>query len=294
MSLDSLSRALGGQDPKPLTGKDLLKLHNSLFNPESGSGNLGLQPVFHRFFHRLFLVSCGEPTCYSFSVAEKRILIVEDEPAIAEVLEYNLAKEGYEVGIDYRGDTALEAIRKNPPDLVILDLMLPGLDGLELTRFLKREARTSHIPLLMLTAKSEEVDRIVGLELGADDYITKPFSPREVVLRVKAVLRRGKGVEEEKDLLEVGAIRLDVAGHRLFLAEDEIPLTATEFRLLKILLERRNRVQTRESLLTDVWKYSEEVDSRTVDTHIRRLRRKLGPEADRIETVVGVGYRLRG
>ena len=226
-------------------------------------------------------------------MAEQRILIVEDEPAIAEVLEYNLAKEGYEVSIDYRGDTALEVIRQNPPDLVILDLMLPGLDGLELTRFLKRDARTSQIPLLMLTAKSEEVDRIVGLELGADDYITKPFSPREVVLRVKAVLRRGKGVENPTEVLKVGEIRLDVAGHRMFLDAGEIPLTATEFRLLKILMERRNRVQTRESLLTDVWQYSEDVDSRTVDTHIRRLRRKLAAEANRIETVVGVGYRLR-
>lgn len=226
-------------------------------------------------------------------MAEQRILIVEDEPAIAEVLEYNLAKEGYEVSIDYRGDTALDVIRQNPPDLVILDLMLPGLDGLELTRFLKRDERTSQIPLLMLTAKSEEVDRIVGLELGADDYITKPFSPREVVLRVKAVLRRGKGVENPTEVLKVGEIRLDVAGHRLFLDAGEIPLTATEFRLLKILMERRNRVQTRESLLTDVWQYSEDVDSRTVDTHIRRLRRKLAAEADRIETVVGVGYRLR-
>jgi two-component system phosphate regulon response regulator PhoB len=226
-------------------------------------------------------------------MAEPRILIVEDEPAIAEVLEYNLSKEGYEVGIEYRGDTALEAIRQNPPDLVIVDLMLPGLDGLELTRLLQRGARTRQIPLLMLTAKSEEVDRIVGLELGADDYITKPFSPREVVLRVKAVLRRAKGVEEQRELLEVGTIRLDIAGHRLFLAEEEIQLTATEFRLLKIFLERCNRVQTRDSLLTDVWRYSEDVDSRTVDTHIRRLRRKLGSEADRIETVVGVGYRLR-
>lgn len=230
----------------------------------------------------------------SAAMAESRILIVEDEPAIAEVLEYNLAKEGYTVSIEYRGDTALEVIRQNPPDLVILDLMLPGLDGLELTRILQRDARTNQIPLLMLTAKGEEVDRIVGLELGADDYITKPFSPREVVLRVKAVLRRGRGSEEQKDYLEIGSIRLDVAGHRLFLDDAEIPLTATEFRLLKILLERCNRVQTRESLLTDVWRYSEDVDSRTVDTHIRRLRRKLGPEAGRIETVVGVGYRLRG
>ncbi|MGB7488756.1 MAG: response regulator, partial [Thermoanaerobaculia bacterium] len=131
----------------------------------------------------------------SSAMADTRILIVEDEPAIAEVLEYNLAKEGYLVDVEYRGDTALEAIRQKSPDLVILDLMLPGLDGLELTRMLRRDARTDQIQLLMLTAKGEEVDRIVGLELGADDYITKPFSPREVVLRVKAVLRRGKGTE---------------------------------------------------------------------------------------------------
>ncbi len=223
-----------------------------------------------------------------------RILIVEDEQSIAEVLEYNLEKEGFSVELDYRGDTALDSIRSNPPDLILLDLMLPGLDGLEVCRMMKRDARTASIPLVILTAKGEEVDRIVGLELGADDYISKPFSPREVVLRIKAVLRRSEARDrDDSDTLEIGELLLDVPGHRLLLQGEEIPLTATEFRLLRILMERSNRVQTREKLLTDVWKYSEEVDSRTVDTHIRRLRRKLGPEADRIETVIGVGYRMR-
>ncbi len=223
-----------------------------------------------------------------------RILIVEDEQAISEVLEYNLAKEGYDVELEYRGDTALDRIRTNPPDLILLDLMLPGLDGLEICRIIKRDQRTASVPLIVLTAKGGEVDRIVGLELGADDYITKPFSPREVVLRIKAVLRRAETQESEAaEAIEVGSIQLDLPGHRLLLGGEEVSLTATEFRLLKILMERCDRVQTREKLLTDVWQYSEDVDSRTVDTHIRRLRRKLGAEAQRIDTVIGVGYRMR-
>ena len=226
-------------------------------------------------------------------MARERILLVEDEPDIAEVLQYNLEKEGFEVEVARRGDTGLEAIRREPPDLLVLDLMLPGIDGLELTRLLKRDGATSRLPIVMLTAKSEEVDRIVGLELGADDYIPKPFSPREVVLRVKAVLRRRQPEEETNELLEVGGIELDISGHQLRVRGKEIPLTATEFRLLRLLMERGGRVQTRGHLLTDVWGYAEDIDSRTVDTHIRRLRRKLGSEADRIETVIGVGYRLR-
>ena len=171
--------------------------------------------------------------------------------------------------------------------------MLPGLDGLELTRFLKRDPITADVPLIIVTAKDQETDRIVGLELGADDYITKPFSPREVVLRVKAVLRRRAKVESESSPLSVGDIRLDVAGHRAWVRGDEINLTATEFRLLKLLVERRGRVQRRGDLLREVWGYHDDADSRTVDTHIRRLRRKLELAADQIETVVGVGYRLR-
>jgi two-component system phosphate regulon response regulator PhoB len=226
-------------------------------------------------------------------MGRERILLIEDEPDIAEVLQYNLEKEGFVVETARRGDSGLEAIRREPPDLVLLDLMLPGVDGLELTRMLKRDSGTSRLPIVMLTARGEEVDRIVGLELGADDYISKPFSPREVVLRVKAVLRRLQPEESAGDRLEVGAIQLDISGHRLRVRGKETPLTATEFRLLRLLMERSGRVQTRGQLLSDVWGYAEDIDSRTVDTHIRRLRRKLGSEADRIETVIGVGYRLR-
>ncbi len=227
------------------------------------------------------------------AMAQGRILLVEDEPDIAEVLRYNLEKEGFDVEVEERGDTALEHIRRDAPDLLLLDLMLPGLDGLEVARILQRDTHTRSLPLIMLTAKGEEIDRIVGLELGADDYVTKPFSPREVVLRVKAVLRRTERSVPEGETLSVGPLRLDPAGHRLEVEGEEVPLTATEFRLLKLLMERAGRVQTRGQLLSDVWGYAEDIDSRTVDTHIRRLRRKLGRGADHIETVIGVGYRLR-
>jgi two-component system phosphate regulon response regulator PhoB len=226
-------------------------------------------------------------------MAREKILVIEDEPDIAEVLQYNLEKEGFDVETARRGDTGFDAVRRDNPDLILLDLMLPGIDGLELTRMLKRDPLTSRLPIVMLTARGEEVDRIVGLELGADDYISKPFSPREVVLRVKAVLRRFQQEESAAELIEVGGIELDVSGHQLRVRGKEVPLTATEFRLLRLLLERSSRVQTRGQLLSDVWGYAEDIDSRTVDTHIRRLRRKLGPEAERIETVIGVGYRLR-
>jgi two-component system phosphate regulon response regulator PhoB len=228
-------------------------------------------------------------------MAHERILVIEDEPDIADLLQYNLEKDGFQVAVAHRGDTGLEAIRKESPDLILLDLMLPGLDGLELTRLLQRERNAANVPIVMLTARGEEVDRIVGLELGADDYISKPFSPREVVLRIKAVLRRRHGEETPAagEKLTIGGIQLDLAGHQLYVRNHEIALTATEFRLLRLLMERSGRVQTRGQLLTDVWGYAEDIDSRTVDTHIRRLRRKLGSEADRIETVIGVGYRLR-
>jgi len=230
-------------------------------------------------------------------MAGERIVLVEDEPDIAEVLQYNLEKEGLRVTAERRGDAALEAIRREPPDLVLLDLMLPGLDGLELTRALKRDGATAGLPIVMLTARGEEVDRIVGLELGADDYIAKPFSPREVVLRVKAVLRRvaesGDGARRgPREVLRAGGVELDVPGHRLRVHGEEVPLTATELRLLKLLIERAGRVQTRGQLLSEVWGYADDVDSRTVDTHVRRLRKKLGREAERIETIIGVGYRF--
>jgi two-component system phosphate regulon response regulator PhoB len=221
------------------------------------------------------------------------ILIIEDEPAIAEILQYNLQENGFRVSVEGTGDRGLAALRRQPPDLVILDLMLPGLDGLEITRLLKRDAKTARVPIVMLTAKDDELDRIVGLELGADDYVTKPFSPREVVLRVKAILRRGQEVTDD-GVLTFGGLRIDCQAHRVFVGVDEVRLTVTEFRLLEALARGRDRVQSRSRLLQDVWGYSEDTDSRTVDTHIRRLRHKLRSAGeDPIETVIGVGYRLR-
>lgn len=224
---------------------------------------------------------------------QQRILVVEDEPDILEILRYNLEREGFAVEALKRGDRAVEAIRKALPDLILLDLMLPGRDGLDITRELKADRTTAGIPLIMLTAKDAEVDRIVGLELGADDYLAKPFSPREIVLRVKAVLRRSQAAPAEEESMQVGRLELDIPGHRLRVDGDEVDVTATEFRLLRVLMERAGRVQSRAQLLSDVWQYSEDVDSRTVDTHVRRLRKKLGSEADRVETVTGIGYRLR-
>lgn len=226
-------------------------------------------------------------------MSQQRIVVVEDEPDILEILRYNLEREGFAVECFSRGDVVLDEVRKNPPDLLLLDLMLPGMDGLEITRHLKRTPETASVPLIMLTAKDQEVDRIVGLELGADDYLAKPFSPREVVLRVKAVLRRSNGLPASSDTLGVGGLTLDIPAHRLRVDGKEVELTATEFRLIRVLMERAGRVQTRTQLLADVWEYSEDVDSRTVDTHVRRLRKKLRGEAARIETVIGVGYRLR-
>ena len=224
----------------------------------------------------------------------QRILIVEDEADIAELLSYKLRQEGFAVETCARGDTAFDEVRRDLPDLVLLDLMLPGLDGLELCRLLRREPATAGVPLIILTARAEEVDRIVGLELGADDYIVKPFSPREVALRVKAVLRRVAEPGADRESLECGELTLDLAGHRLLVEGREVALTATEFRLLRRLMESPGRVLTRDLLLAEAWGYAGGVDSRTVDTHVRRVRRKLGPHAERIETVIGVGYRLRG
>lgn len=222
-----------------------------------------------------------------------KILVVEDEAPLAEVLEYNLEREGFEVSIVGRGDEVLDAVRGDRPDLIVLDLMLPGLDGLDVMRALKRDEALATIPVVMLTAKGEEIDRIVGLELGADDYIAKPFSPREVLLRVRAVLRRARSGRSDARVLAAGELRLDIPGHRLAIDGREVKLTATEFRLLRLLMERRGRVQTRDVLLTEAWGYASDVDSRTVDTHVRRLRAKLGTEAGHIETVIGVGYRFR-
>lgn len=225
-----------------------------------------------------------------------RVLVVEDEPDIVEVLSYNLRQAGFEVDSTADGKAALEAIEKTRPDLVILDLMLPGIDGLEVCRLLKQRPDLRDIPVMMLTAKADEVDRIVGLELGADDYVIKPFSPRELVLRAKAILRRADGsqdAESETTRLVLGPLTLDADSHQAHVGGQPLSLTATEFKLLHTLAQRRGRVQSREELLTVVWGYQYAGYGRTVDTHIRRLREKLGDAQGLVETVRGVGYRFR-
>lgn len=220
------------------------------------------------------------------------VLIVDDEQDVVDLLVYNLQKAGYKTATARDGVTALQKARDGFPSLIILDLMLPQVEGTEVCKQLRADPKTASIPILMLTAKAEEVDRIVGLELGADDYVTKPFSPREVVLRVKKILSRAQGKGAPTEVLKCGDLIVDIAKHEAALKGKAIELTATEFKLLAMLMERRGRVQTRDRLLTDVWGYEGDVDTRTVDTHVRRLRDKLGKAADYIETVRGVGYRF--
>jgi two-component system phosphate regulon response regulator PhoB len=183
--------------------------------------------------------------------------------------------------------------RDERPALIVLDLMLPEVDGLEVCKILRRDPATSMIPIIMLTARAAEMDRVIGLELGADDYVTKPFSPRELVLRIKKLLGRAKAAEEPVAQLRMGELEIDVSRHAVKISGQPVTLTATEFKLLEILARRRGRVQTRERLLLDVWGYDSPIESRTVDTHMRRLREKIGPVAERLETIRGVGYRFK-
>jgi phosphate regulon transcriptional regulator PhoB len=220
------------------------------------------------------------------------ILIVDDEQDVLDLLVYNLQKAGYKTISARDGASALQKARDEVPSLIVLDLMLPQMDGTEVCRHLKADPKTAHIPIIMLTAKAEEVDRVVGLELGADDYVTKPFSPREMALRVKGVLRRASGKGAPAEILKFGDLTVYIAKHEVTLKGKVVDLTATEFKLLSTLLERRGRVQSRDRLLTDVWGYEGDVDTRTVDTHMRRLREKLGKASDYVETVRGVGYRF--
>ena len=220
----------------------------------------------------------------------RKILIIEDERDVADLLTLNFRKGGFKVSTAADGASGLHNARDDRPDFIILDLMLPKMSGLEVCRILKSDAATAHIPILMLTAKAEEIDRIVGLEFGADDYVTKPFSPREVMLRVRAILRRG---EKPEETLQAGAIAIDPARHRVRVNGKPVHLTSLEFKLLRTLIQRRGRVQDRDKLLNDVWGYESVIDTRTVDTHVRRLREKLGKAGDAIETVRGFGYRLR-
>jgi two-component system phosphate regulon response regulator PhoB len=221
------------------------------------------------------------------------VLLVDDERDLLSLVDFNLRAAGFETLLATTGEQALAHLRRRIPDLVLLDVMLPDLSGTEVCRRIKSDPRTRHVPVVMLTAKGEEVDRVVGFELGADDYVTKPFSVRELVLRVKAISRRaGPARGTERPPETVGPIRVDVDAHRAFVDGAEIQLTPLEYRLLVTFMSRLGRVQSREQLLEDVWEMSAEVETRTVDTHVKRLREKLGSGRDLLETVRGVGYRL--
>ncbi len=226
-------------------------------------------------------------------MAQERILIVEDDRNISKLLKYNLEKADFSCVGAITGEEALTTLGRESIDLIILDVMLPKMDGFEVCKKIKQNEHLSSIPLIMLTARGEEVDRIVGLELGADDYMVKPFSPRELVLRVKAILKRQKPKEEvAKQILVAGKIMVDIPRHKVIVNDKDINLTSMEFNLLVTLMNRQGRVQSRDQLLEDVWDLSADVTTRTVDTHIKRLRQKLGKEGKLIETVRGHGYRL--
>lgn len=220
-----------------------------------------------------------------------KILIVDDEPDALEVLGFKLRESGYAPLFAKDGTRALTVARDERPALIVLDLMLPEVDGLEVCKILRRDPNTATIPVIMLTARAAEMDRVLGLELGADDYVTKPFSPRELVLRIKKLLTRAQSADESGAHLRLGELDIDVPRHQVTISGQPLVLTATEFKLLEILTRRRGRVQTRDRLLQDVWGYENPIDSRTVDTHMRRLREKLGDVARYLETVRGVGYR---
>jgi len=223
---------------------------------------------------------------------QHKIMIVDDEADVVDMLVINLRAAGFQVIAVEDGAAALAKARNEAPSLIVLDLMLPRMPGLEICRVLKSDVATRHIPVIMLTAKAEEVDKIVGLELGADDYVTKPFSPRELILRINRSLRRGKDKVVGVEKIVIGELTLDHTRHEVLVKGRPVDLTATEFRLLALLMERRGRVQGRDRLLNDVWGYESVIDTRTVDTHVRRLREKLGSLAGYIETIRGVGYRI--
>jgi DNA-binding response OmpR family regulator len=223
----------------------------------------------------------------------KKILIIDDEADVIDLVALPLRKAGgFAIATAEDGAEGLAKARAQLPALIVLDLMLPRMPGLEVCKILKTDPATAHIPIIMLTAKAEEVDRIVGLEFGADDYVTKPFSPREMLLRIKAILRRGENEGAQGNLTR-GPITLDAARHQVSVAGRAIRLTAVEFKLLSMLMQRPGRVQARDRLLHEVWGYESAIDTRTVDTHVRRLRAKLGKAASAVETVRGFGYRLR-
>ena len=223
----------------------------------------------------------------------KRILVVDDEPDVTELLSYKLRREGFQVEAINDPLQIMGKAREFSPDLFILDINMPDLDGLKICRMVRADAKLSNLPIIFLTARGEIEDRIKGLESGADDYIGKPFDTKELILRIRLIFRRmGRDGEDASRRLETGDVVLDEEMHTVFVARRPIDLTATEFKLLKLLMERKGRVQSRENLLVNVWNYDTDTETRTIDTHIRRLREKLGPRAALIETVRGVGYRI--
>ena len=222
-----------------------------------------------------------------------KILVVDDEPDALEILGFKLKEAGFAPMFAKDGARALAVARNERPALIVLDVMLPEVDGLEVCKILRRDPETAMIPIIMLTARAAEMDRVIGLELGADDYVTKPFSPRELVLRIKKLLARAKAADDPVSQLRFGELEIDVPRHAVTVGGAVVKLTATEFKLLEILARRRGRVQTRERLLLDVWGYDNPIESRTVDTHMRRLREKMGKSAEMLETIRGVGYRFR-
>ena len=224
---------------------------------------------------------------------KSKILVVDDEPDALEVLGFKLKEAGFLPVFAADGLKALAAVKAERPDLIVLDLMLPEIDGTEVCKILRRDPATAEIPILMLTAKAAEMDRVLGLELGADDYVTKPYSPRELVLRIRKLLKRIQAADEAGEHFRIGPVEIDVPRHVALIDGKSVALTATEFNLLLILAKRRGRVQTRERLLQDVWGYETAIDTRTVDTHMRRLREKIGPAAELLETIRGVGYRFK-
>jgi DNA-binding response OmpR family regulator len=226
-------------------------------------------------------------------MTKQKILIVEDDKNISKLIRYNLEKSDYDCTVTRNGEDAVDILQKQRFDIMILDLMLPGIDGFEVCRRVRGSSATKSMPVIMLTAKAEEVDKIVGLELGADDYIVKPFSPRELVLRIKAILKRIGKEEVKNELLSIDDITVDIPKHTVTVKGRDIDLTKMEFDLLVTLMERHGRVQSRDALLSDVWGMDSMVDTRTVDTHIKRLREKLGKAGNMIETVRGIGYKLK-
>lgn len=225
-------------------------------------------------------------------MSKERILVVEDDKNILKLLKYNIEKAGYDVFTAETGEKAVNMLSREPVDLMILDIMLPEMDGYEVCKRVRQEERFRSLPVIMLTAKGEEIDRVLGLELGADDYVVKPFSPREMILRIKAILKRGKPAERKKDILSAEGIVIDISRHTVTADKKEVELTLMEFKLLVTLIERRGRVQPRERLLSDVWGIESDVTTRTIDTHVKRLREKLGKSGKYIETTRGIGYKF--